>query len=147
MVSGCKQHIVYEVYLCSILFLTILDGSIVHLQSPVGRDGVRVLSLYEGAVMPRTACLHADTANTRCDWRRAPQSRLFLTDPVILFVFSSHGIGEDGPTIVNINLFLRSISKIDDYKMVSLRFASHVEYWMNVYKYILYYYCTYYLYP
>lgn len=94
MVSACTQRIVYiyETSLCSLL-LTVLDGSIVHLQSPVGRDGVRVLSLYDdGAVMPGTACLHADTANTRCDWRRAPQSRHSFTDRVMFFCFFLHTV-------------------------------------------------------
>lgn len=41
-------------------------------------------------------------------------------------------VDDDAPTIVNINLLIRSISKIDDYKMVSARWASasHVKYWV-----------------
>ena len=37
---------------------------------------------------------------------------------------------EDGadPALVHINIFLRSISKIDDYKMVSAQTVSHAEY-------------------
>lgn len=43
-------------------------------------------------------------------------------------VLFSNAVVGDGPTVVYINIFLRSISKIDDYKMVSARSASHVKY-------------------
>lgn len=86
----------------------------------MGRDGyVPAFRVLWGGG-PATACLHADMANARCDWRRAPQPILmtFILFSNLSYLFCSTILG-DGPTVVFINFFLRSISKIDDYKMVS----------------------------
>lgn len=60
----------------------------------------------------------------------AAAANYLLKETDLFLLFFSLAVVGDGPTIVNINIFLRSISKIDDYKMVSPRFASHVRYWM-----------------
>lgn len=57
--------------------------------------------------------------------------QMLSTISLVIDMFCCFNVG-DGPTLVNINFFLRSISKIDDYKMVSSRWASasHVKYWV-----------------
>lgn len=58
--------------------------------------------------------------NARRDWGPVPSTSV-SNELFVFFLFinvSLQDIG-DGPTIVFINFFLRSISKIDDYKMVS----------------------------
>ncbi|KAJ8926894.1 hypothetical protein NQ314_020746 [Rhamnusium bicolor] len=81
----------------------------------------------------RAACrvLACGMANARCDWRgRGPHRSIDNFNK--LSTFCSHAVGgTDGPTVVYINFFLRSISKIDDYKMeysVQLTFR---EQWLD----------------
>lgn len=83
---------------------------------------------------------------SQCEMWLAPspavENLIFWLSNVLFF--SSHCIDKTGhsPTTVDINFFLRSISKIDDYNMVSVRCASHVKYWMNVLFLLLLYYWT-----